>query len=226
MQIIRSAEDVDIGLAALVELDPRLRGIVSQAGPVPLRLIEPGFAGLAHIVVSQMVSRASAQAIWGRICAQEGPPTAESYLALPPDAWRVFGLSRGKAETLSRVAGLMAGGGLDLAGLGARSPGEALSTLTDIKGIGPWTAEVYLMFCCGHADVFPVGDVALQAAVAIAFDLPARPPPRALAAEALVWAPWRSIAARLFWSYYAVRLRRDVVPVGEMATPAEFAAVP
>jgi DNA-3-methyladenine glycosylase II len=214
MQVIRNDEDVRDGLAALLAIDPRLRPIASAAGPLPLRLIEPGFAGLAHIVVSQMVSRASAQAIWGRICASGAPPTAEAYVALDPDAWRGFGLSRGKADTLSRVALSVVEGRLDLAGLSLRPPGEALQNLIAIKGIGPWTAEVYLMFCCGHADVFPAGDVALQAAYAMAFEREERPQAKALAAEAALWAPWRSIAARLFWAYYAARLRRESLPVG------------
>ncbi len=214
MHIIRDEEDIRQGLEALVEIDPRLRQIVSEAGPLPLRLVEPGFAGLAHVVVSQSVSRASAEAIWARMCASGEPLTAEAYLAFHPDAWRGFGLSRGKAETLSRIAGAVADGSLDLRSLGQRAPGEALSSLTAIKGIGPWTAEVYLMFSAGHADVFPAGDVALQAAVAMAFNMEMRPQAKALAAFAGVWAPWRSVAARLFWAYYAVQVKRDILPVG------------
>jgi DNA-3-methyladenine glycosylase II len=213
MHIIRGEDDIQEGLAALVELDPRLRQIVSEAGPVPLRLREPGFEGLAHIIVSQVVSRASADAIWGRMTARTGRVTAEAYAGLEPDAWRAFGLSRIKAETLSRVADAVVDGGLDLHSLSAESPEKALSELTAIKGIGPWTAEVYLMFCGGHADVFPVGDVALQAAFGMAFGLDVRPLPKALAREAAVWMPWRSVAARLFWAYYAVKTRRDALPI-------------
>jgi len=214
MRIIRGDEDVRQGLEALLGLDPRLEAVAAEAGPLPLRLIEPGFAGLAHIVVSQMVSRASATAIWGRICAEGGPPTAQSYAALDDEAWRRFGLSRAKADTLARVAHAVADGRFDIAALGELRPEEALASLTAIKGIGPWTAEVYLMFCCGHADVFPSGDVALQAAVAMAFDRSERPQAKVLAEEAQAWAPWRSVAARLFWAFYAARLRRDALPVG------------
>jgi DNA-3-methyladenine glycosylase II len=214
MQVIRNDEDVRQGLEALLKLDARLRPIASATGPLPLRLIEPGFAGLAHIIVSQMVSRASAQAIWSRMCDVDGPPTAEAYARLDPDAWRRFGLSRAKADTLSRIAVSILEKRFDPAGLALETQKEALSRLTAIKGIGFWTAEVYLMFCCGHADVFPAGDVALQAAVAMAFEREARPAARELAAEAAAWAPWRSVAARLFWAYYAVRLKRDSLPVG------------
>ena len=212
MQIIRDEGDIERGLAALLELDPRLRLVAAEAGAVPLRLREPGFEGLAHIIVSQVVSRASADAIWGRMTARLGSVTADGYAGLEPEAWRTFGLSRIKHDTLARVADAVAGG-LDLHALSAESLEKALSELMAIKGIGPWTAEVYLMFCGGHADVFPAGDVALQAAVGMAFGHEERPLAKALAREAAVWAPWRSVAARLFWAYYAAKTRRDALPI-------------
>lgn len=213
MQIIRDESDVEQGLTELLRLDPRLSSVAADAGPLPLRLREPGFAGLAHIIVSQMVSRASAEAIWRRMLPVDGELTAESYVLLQPEAWREFGLSRAKATTLSGIAAAVAGGHLDLAALSLLPPGQALAELTALKGVGPWTAEVYLMFCCGHADVFPSGDVALQNAVAAAFGLAERPQPKALAAMAQAWSPWRSVAARLFWAYYAQKLGRGLVPV-------------
>lgn len=214
MHIIRSDEDVREGLEALVLLDPRLAPVSAEAGPVPLRLRESGFAGLAHIIVSQMVSRASAEAIWRRMLADGGELTADGYVNLHGDAWREFGLSRAKAQTLSRIAEAVVSGSLDLHALCRKPPGQALAELTALKGIGPWTAEVYLMFCGGHADVFPAGDVALQNAVAAAFGLAERPQAKALVSLAEVWSPWRSVAARLFWAYYAVKMRRDMLPVG------------
>ena len=213
MQIIRNEDDVEQGLAELLRLDPRLSTIAVDAGPLPLRLREPGFAGLAHIIVSQMVSRASAEAIWRRMLPVSGELTAESYVMLHTDAWREFGLSRAKASTLSGIAEAVAAGHFDLAALSLRPPDEALAELTALKGVGPWTAEVYLMFCCGHADIFPSGDVALQNAVAAAFGLAERPQAGALAAIAENWSPWRSVAARLFWAYYARKLGRGLVPV-------------
>jgi len=211
--IICSDDDVREGLEKLLHLDPRLAAIAAETGPLPLRLREPGFEGLAHIIVSQMVSRASAEAIWKRMRPSEGVLTADNYVLLHPEAWREFGLSRAKAETLSRIAEAVASGRLDLAALSALPPDQALAKLTALKGVGPWTAEVYLMFCGGHADVFPSGDVALQNAVAAAFDLGARPAARELAFMAGGWSPWRSIAARLFWAYYAVKLGRGMLPV-------------
>ncbi len=214
MQIIRSEEDIREGLEHLLRLDPRLADIAEEAGPIPLRLREPGFAGLAHIIVSQMVSRASAEAIWRRMLPPDGLLTAESYVTLHPEAWREFGLSRAKAVTLSRIADAVASGHLDLAALSLKPPTEALAALTSLKGIGPWTAEVYLMFCGGHADVFPSGDVALQNSVAAALGLEKRPQAKALASLATMWSPWRSVAARLFWAYYAQKLGRGLLPVG------------
>ena len=211
--IIRNDEDVSKGLENLLRLDPRLNRIALDAGPLPLRLREPGFEGLAHVIVSQMVSRASAEAIWKRMRPTEGALTADNYVLLHPEAWREFGLSRAKADTLSRIAVAVASGQLDLLALSARPPDEALAELTALKGVGPWTAEVYLMFCGGHADVFPSGDVALQNAVAAAFGLGNRPAARELASLARAWSPWRSIAARLFWAYYAVKLGRGILPI-------------
>lgn len=213
MEIIRSDEDVRKGLEQLLRLDPRLVAIAAEAGSLPLRLREPGFEGLAHIIVSQMVSRASAEAIWRRMLPVDGILTAENYALLRPEAWRDFGLSRAKAETLSRIAEAAASGGLDLSALSGKPPAEALAELTALKGVGPWTAQVYLMFCGGHADVFPAGDVALQNAVAAAFGLDERPNSKKLAALAEAWSPWRSVAARLFWAYYAVKLGRGLLPV-------------
>ena len=214
VQVISNEKDIEEGLAALLVLDPRLVSIAKEAGPVPLRLREPGFAGLAHIIVSQMVSRASAEAIWRRMQPASGSLSAETYILLHPEAWREFGLSRAKADTLTRIAQAVASGRINLEALVQKPPAEALAELTAQKGIGPWTAEVYLMFCGGHVDVFPAGDVALQAAVAAAFGLAERPQAKVLAGLAEFWSPWRSVAARLFWAYYAAKMRRDVLPIG------------
>ncbi|MCO5733689.1 DNA-3-methyladenine glycosylase [Rhizobium sp. SSA_523] len=212
MAVIRDEGDVAEGLMALMALDPRLTRVVEFAGPVPLRLAQPGFAGLAHIIVSQMVSKASASAIWARIEAR-GPVTAELYLAQSPVIIAGFGLSRAKAATLAGLAGAIASGELDLAALSALPQDEAVRRLVALKGIGPWTAEVYLMLCLGARDVFPAGDVALQSAIGHAFELAMRPSAAQVQEMALAWHPWRSVAARLFWAYYARVMRRDAVPL-------------
>lgn len=123
-----------------------------------------------------------------------------------------FGLSRAKARTLAALAEAVVTGGIDLDAV-ARAPlDEAMAEMTRLPGIGPWTAEVYLMFCGGHPDVFPAGDVALRASVGWAFGLDARPDISAVREMSARWSPWRSIAARLFWAFYAVRLGRDATP--------------
>ncbi|NGO65545.1 DNA-3-methyladenine glycosylase 2 family protein [Rhizobium daejeonense] len=211
---ITTRADLDAGLDELLTIDPRLVPIAGACGPLPLRLSEPGFAGLANIIVSQMVSRASADAIWRRIVAATGEVvTSEAYLALDPAVIATLGLSRAKAETLHAVAGAVASGELDLGKIAALEASNAIAKLTSYRGIGLWTAEVYLMFCGGHPDVFPVGDVALRVAVGDVFGYVERPDFKEVKRVAEVWQPWRSVAARLFWAHYALRTGRQAIPV-------------
>jgi DNA-3-methyladenine glycosylase II len=212
VQAITCDADVEAGLQQLQLLDARLAPIAELTGPLPLRLSEPGFSGLASIIVSQMVSRASADAIWHRITAA-GPVTAPAYAALAPDVIATFGLSRAKAATLMALSRAVIDETVDLNGICALEGGEAMKQLVSLPGIGPWTAQVYLMFCAGHPDIFPSGDVALQSAVGHAFKMDARPESKALAAMAQIWSPHRSVAARLFWAYYAVAMRRNGLPI-------------
>lgn len=217
MTIVTRA-DLDTGLNELLAIDPRLVAIAGACGPLPLRLSEPGFAGLAHIIVSQMVSRASADAIWRRIVAAAGEAmTPEAYLALDPAVVATLGLSRAKAETLHTMAGAVASGELDLGEIAALEASNAIAKLTSYRGIGLWTAEVYLMFCGGHPDVFPVGDVALRVAVGDVFGYAERPDFKEVKRVAEVWQPWRSVAARLFWAHYALRTGRQAIPVDVQA---------
>lgn len=213
MRIIRTHEDIEAGLAGLVLLDARLEHVVAKAGPVPLRRTEPGYRGIASIIVSQMVSKASAAAIWNRMEEMLGEVTADAVLSLGDDDCRKLGLSRAKAETLRRVAAATVAGEIDLEAICDVEAPAAIHELTAIKGVGRWTAEVYLLFCAGHPDVFPAGDVALQNAVGHALGLELRPTASEIDSLATCWSPWRSVAARLFWAYYAQELRRDVIPV-------------
>lgn len=215
MLIIASLEDVAKGLQVLAGLDARLQSVIARAGPVPLRLATPGYEGLANIIVSQMVSKASAAAIWRRLMALTGEPmTARSLLALDDDALRAAGLSGAKVSALRAAAEAETSNVLDPERICRIDAREATGQLTAIRGIGQWTADVYLMFCAGHPDIFPVGDVALQNAVAHALGLETRPKPRELAAIAEIWTPWRSVAARLFWAYYSQEMRRATDPLG------------
>lgn len=210
---IETAEHIAEGLEALAKLDARLAGVAAAAGEVPLRRRAPGYEGLAHIVVGQMVSRASADAIWARLVARTGAVTPEGIAALDEPAFRKIGLSRAKQATLVGAAVACLDGTLDLDHLCTCPPGEAIGRMTALKGIGPWTAEVYLLFCAGHPDIFPAGDVALQNAARHAFALEERPSQRGLTEIAALWSPWRGVAARLLWAYYGRAMNRAVVPV-------------
>lgn len=212
MQPIRSEADILAAVPLLIELEPAFAPVAEIAGAIPLRHRPPGYEGLAHIVVSQMVSRASANAIWARLEAMTGTVAPEAILARSADELRSVGLSGAKETTLRGLAQACRSG-LDLEGMAFCDAGEAMAALTSIKGIGPWTAEVFLLFCTGHPDIFPTGDVALQSAAAHAFGLAERPKSRELQKLAERWQPLRSIAARLLWAYYAARNRRDALPV-------------
>jgi DNA-3-methyladenine glycosylase II len=142
-----------------------------------------------------------------------GELSPENLRRCDEDVFRKSGLSRPKQRTLLAVAEAVCEGTLDLHGLCALDREEALGAMTAITGIGPWTAEVYLMFAAGHPDIFPARDVALQNAVGRAFALEARPGEKRLAEIAESWSPWRAVAARLFWAYYAATKGREGVPV-------------
>jgi len=217
MQLHRIVTDADVaaGLVDLALLDARLFSVIDKAGPVPLRRLPPGYRGLAGIVVAQMVSRASADAIWRRLEEIAGEITPHRILDLTDADCRTAGLSRAKAETLRRAAETVDRGLIDLDALCRMDPETAIRLLTAIKGVGRWTAEVYLLFCGGHPDIFPSGDVALQNAVAHGLGLSGRPTPGELDRIAAAWSPWRGVSARLFWAYYARQMRRETVPILE-----------
>lgn len=213
MRRIDTAGDIEAGLAALAVRDARLARIIAPAGPVPLRRKPPGFAALVHIILSQVVTEASAAALWSRLEAATGEIEPRAVLALSPETTKAVGLSRGKAETLARISEAVITSRLDLDHLCTIDAQAALAEMTAIKGVGPWTAQVYLLVCAGHPDVFPAGDVALRSAAAHALELGERPSIYQLSDMAVQWSPWRSVAARLLWAYYARVMRRDAIPV-------------
>jgi DNA-3-methyladenine glycosylase II len=217
MRRIETLDHVYRGLDALCAADARLVRVRERAGEVPLRLSEPGFRSLASIVVSQQVSRASAAAIFGRLAGLVDPLDAKGVLAAGEETFREAGLSRPKQRTLLALAEAVANGGLDLHHLCRLDPAEAMRTLTAVHGVGAWTAEVYLLFAAGHPDIFPARDVALQTAVGHALAIDPRPGEKALVRLAESWAPWRGVAARLFWAYYRETRGRDAAPVTEVS---------
>lgn len=212
---IKNKDDIKKGMAFLVELSPEFKHISTLVDQVPLRLAKPHFEDLASIIVSQQVSKASAAAIFGRLTDLINPLTADSFLKEGENAWIKAGLSKSKQSALNLVAEAIIAKQIDLEGLCNLKAEDAMKSLTQLKGIGPWTAEVYLMSCAGHPDIFPAGDVALQEAVKQAFNLQERPSEKRCRALSRAWSPWRSVAARLLWEYYGVvKNGRDAAPVG------------
>jgi DNA-3-methyladenine glycosylase II len=210
---IHTEADLKTATQALLVADPRLVPILAVAGPPPLRRREGGFAGLASIVVAQQLSTASAAAIWGRLTAILDPLEPAAFLRIRAPRLKRAGLSAAKIRTLRSIASALASGTLDLAALADFSADEAHAALTALHGIGPWTADIYLLFCLGHPDAWPAGDLALQEAARLAFSLEARPSVREMAPLAELWRPWRGVAARVLWSYYRAIKGRDAVPI-------------
>jgi DNA-3-methyladenine glycosylase II len=207
-RFITDMADVKEGVRALRRQCVHLRAVHDQTGDPPLRRQAAGLPGLARIIIGQQVSTASAAAIWARFEAMVRPLTAAYLLTLDDAGFRAPGLSSPKIRTLRAVASAIEDG-LDLDGLAHVPAVAARETLLSVKGIGPWSADIYLMFCLGHADVFAPGDLALQVATSEALRLPARPTASEMAVIAERWAPWRAVAARLLWAFYAHNRRPD-----------------
>jgi DNA-3-methyladenine glycosylase II len=195
-------------MRALLQFDPRLRPIARRAGAFEIRLTPGGFSGLTRIICGQQLSVASARAIWGRFAALPGALDPLTYLTLDEATIRSVGFSAGKYRTVRVIAEAVVGGELDFDRVEALPPDAAAAYLTAHKGIGPWTAEIYLMFCSGHPDIFPAGDLALQKAVGHALEMETAPTAKQLIEIAKPWSPHRHAAALLFWKYYAVVLRK------------------
>lgn len=200
-------------LAGLLRRDRRLVAVAERAGPFAVRTAEPGFAGLARVICGQQLSVRSATAIWGRFSALPGALDPGGYLGLGEAEIRASGFSAGKIRTVRAVAEAIVEGAVDLDAIAGLPAEDAVAALTRIKGVGPWTAEIYLMFCLGHPDVFPAGDLALQKAVAHAFGLDGRPAIKDLIAIARPWSPHRHAAALLFWRYYARMRDTEGLPI-------------
>ena len=190
-------------VARLLTLDPEIIAkLIEVGGPTPLRRQEPGFAGMARIIVAQQVSTASANAIFKRVETILAPLSAQTILAADDEKLRACGLSMPKMRALRALAHAVADDGLNLLGLGALVAEEAHRALVAVKGVGPWTADIYLLFSLGHPDAFPSGDLALQEAAKIALGLEKRPDARRLEEIADRWRPLRGVAARMLWAYY------------------------
>ena len=194
------------GAAWLAAAEPRFATALALTGPLPLRRQQDGFTALLDAIVGQQVSVASADAIWRRLEAAGLTEMARMATATDEDL-RAVGLSRQKA----RYGRALAGAGIDFEALRLQPDEAVIATLVAVPGIGRWTAEIYAMFALGRADVFAAGDLALQEAARLLFDLDQRPSDRALRVLAEAWSPWRAVAARALWAYYRHAKTREGV---------------
>jgi len=210
---IHTEAELDQAIAALVAADPRFAPLIEKSGRPPLRRRADGYAGLAAIIVSQQLSTASAGAIWARLAAAFDPLEPAAITRARPAKLAKLGLSGPKIRALKEIARAVARGDLALPTLGNIDAEAAHAALTAVHGIGPWTADIYLLSCLGHADAWPAGDLALQEAARLAFGLRTRPTAKEMLSLAESWRPWRSVAARILWTYYRAVKGREGTPV-------------
>ena len=223
---LHTQADLEAALAALILADPRLKPVAEKAGAFSLRRREAGFPGLCAIVCGQQLSTASAAAIRARLFAAFDPFHHDTVRRARTDKLKRLGLSAAKIKSIRAIGKAVAEAHIDLTAVGNMEADDAHAALTALHGIGPWTADIYLLFCLGHADAFPAGDLAVQEAARIAFGLRKRPDAKALAKMAEAWRPWRGVAAHLLWAYYHVVKKRDVVPVQPDGSPTQPAKKP
>ena len=200
--MVRTADTLDESLVTLALLEPSFAAVIERHGPPEPRASPPGATTLLRTIVGQQVSVAAARSMWAKLEAAYGsPPDLEGLLAASDEDLRAAGISRQKAGYVRSLAALVTSGELDLAALPADDE-EAIALLTKIKGIGRWSAEIYLLFAEGRRDVWPAGDLAVQISVGRLLGLPDRPSERQLREIAEAWRPHRGAAAILAWHSY------------------------
>lgn len=198
-------ENLGQGLRCLVQRDPDLAQVLSTYGPPPLWARPPGFSTLVLIILEQQVSLASARAAYERLQEAARPLTPQTFLALDDETLRKIGFSRQKSLYCRNLAKDLLTGGLDLETLSSMEDEAARQILLRVKGIGPWSADIYLLMALRRPDIWPVGDLALATAVREVKGLKNRPTPLELDAIGQAWRPWRAVAARLLWHHYLSR---------------------
>lgn len=186
----------------LARKDPDLAAILDRHGPPPLWDRDPGFPTLLHIILEQQVSLASAKAVFDRLASSLSPLTPAAVVAAGEQHLRSLGLTRQKAAYCLHAAAAIAEGRLSLGALSRLDDERALARLMSLKGIGPWSAEVYLLMALRRADIWPAGDLALAVAMMKVKRLRRRPHPVRLRVLAEPWRPYRSVAARMLWQSY------------------------
>lgn len=199
------------GLNELAKADADLALIYKELGKPPLWPRDPGFPALLYIILEQQISLAAAAAAFNRLLAVASPLTPERFLQLDDVELKAAAFSRQKIVYGRLLAEAVASGTLDLDGLHHMDDESVRSELMKIKGIGHWTAEIYLLRSLVRPDAWPSGDLALQIAVQEVKRLPSRPGPAELDQIAVKWQPWRAVAARLLWNYYLHKPSRNIL---------------
>lgn len=203
-RIITSQECISEGLAALAKLEPKFKQIIKTIDEIPLRRTSEGFDRLLSTIVSQQLSVAAADAIWNKI-ELAGLNKIQKIRKVSDQELRDVGLSKQKIKYVRSLANA----NINYRSLKTMPTLQVVNELTQVSGIGNWTAEIYAMFSLGRADVFAPGDLALQEATRILFNLPERPSEKDLRSMAKDWSPWQAVAARLLWSYYNQQKKRE-----------------
>jgi DNA-3-methyladenine glycosylase II len=214
--MISSIAELQEGVAQLAAREARF-ALVAQQGLPPLRRKEQGFATLAEILIEQMISLEAAAAIIRRFQSEFGSLEALNVAQAQPSRLRALGLSGAKAEALKSMAQAVAERRFDLEVLASMEDEDAASLLMGLKGIGPWSAHIYLLTALGRSDAWPAGDVALATAVKSLFDFESRPDAKTLGEIAEAWRPWRSVAARLLWMHYRKGKKYELVKANSLA---------
>jgi DNA-3-methyladenine glycosylase II len=186
----------------LAAADPDLRAVLDRLGPPPLWGREPGFPTLVHIILEQQVSLASAKAAYTKLTAAASPLEPAAFLTLDDATLKTIGFSGQKGRYCRNLAAAVLGGSLDLDAMTHLDNDEVREKLTAITGIGPWTADIYLLMVLGRPDIWPKGDLALVAAAKDLKGLDTTPSPAEFEALGEGWRPWRSVAARMLWNHY------------------------
>ena len=207
-------EQIQSARRFLAVADPALARVDAAVPEFAWRMRLGGFAGLLQMIVEQQVSTAAAAAIWRRFEAGLGEVTPHTVSAHDEEKLRSFGLSLQKARYARAMAEAQLAGAPDFEALADLSDEDAVGALMALKGVGRWTAELYLLFCEGRLDVFPAGDLALQEALRLADGAPARLNEKALYERAEAWRPYRGVAAHMLWSYYSAAKRGALAPEG------------
>jgi DNA-3-methyladenine glycosylase II len=217
---LHSDADLQAGLAQLIAADQRLKPVAEKVGAFSLRRREAGFAGLCAIVCGQQLSTASAAAIRARLFAAFDPFHHDAVRKARIGKLKRLGLSAPKIKSIREIGKAIARGQIDLEAVGNMAADDAHAALVALHGVGPWSADIYLLFCLGHADAFPAGDLAVQESARLALGLRKRPDAKALGKIAEAWRPWRGVAAHLLWAYYHVVKRREGISLQPAAKPA------